>query len=230
LLRLVTDAARADGRTDLVDAAPVGHVAGSAFAARVGATPGLVERQNRLSVAELDPTMLERWVDRARERATDYSLVAFDGPCPDELVDGFARLMQVMDTAPRTDIWHDSVVTPEMAREGGAAFQRLGGTSWVVCAREDATGRLVGYSFLGFVVHRPWLGIQGDTGIEPAHRNRGLGRWLKATNALRLLDERPEVEIVETWNADVNAPMLSINTAMGFRQAAAWQEWELRIS
>jgi GNAT superfamily N-acetyltransferase len=122
------------------------------------------------------------------------------------------------------------VVTPDMAREIGDAFARRGGASWVVCGRDDATGRLVGYSELGFLPYRPWLGLQGDTGVEPAHRDRGLGRWLKATNALRVLDERPDVEQVETWNADVNAPMLAINTAMGFRQAAAWQDWELRIS
>jgi len=96
-----------------------------------------------------------------------------------------------------------------------------------VCACHRPSGRLVGYTELGGSSRRPWLARQGDTGVENAHRNLGLGRWVKATNALRLLSERPEVKVVDTWNADVNAPMLSINDAMGFRAVAHWQEWRL---
>jgi hypothetical protein len=71
--------------------------------------------------------------------------------------------------------------------------------------------------------------VQGDTGVEPAHRNLGLGRWIKATTALRLLKDRPTTEVVETWNSGVNAPMLRINDAMGYRPVAEWQEWRLDI-
>jgi hypothetical protein len=37
------------------------------------------------------------------------------------------------------------------------------------------------------------------------------------------------MSVVETWNAGVNAPMLSINHAMGFGQVARWQEWVLSL-
>jgi hypothetical protein len=53
---------------------------------------------------------------------------------------------------------------------------------------------------------------------------------MKAVNALRMLDERPDVVAIDTWNADVNAAMLSINQAMGFRPLTEWREWELDIS
>jgi hypothetical protein len=35
--------------------------------------------------------------------------------------------------------------------------------------------------------------------------------------------------VVETWNAAVNAPMLSINHEMGFRAVGEWQEWNLDL-
>jgi hypothetical protein len=35
--------------------------------------------------------------------------------------------------------------------------------------------------------------------------------------ALKFLGEHPEVEVVETENADSNDPMLNINVAMGFK-------------
>jgi mycothiol synthase len=230
LLELVMEASRWDGRTVIGSGGPVDHPAAAAFAEHVGATRGLIEHQNRMVVADLDRSMLEKWVELATERAGDYSLVSFDGRCPDELVEGFAELMAVMGTAPHTDAWQQPTITPTMLREEQDAYSRKGGESWTVCTRHDPTGELVGYSVLGFLPYRPWLGFQGDTGVEPAHRDHGLGRWLKATNALRLLDERPHVTTVETWNAEVNAPMLSINHAMGFHPVVAWQDWELALS
>ncbi len=230
LLELAVAAARADGRTVLSAGAPVGSGASNAFAEHVGATRGLVEHQNRTVVAGIDTSMLEGWVQRAADRARDYSLVTFDGQCPDELAERFAALMAVMGTAPHTEAWQPPAFTPTMLREAQDAYSHKGGVSWTVCARHEPTGDLVGYTELGFLPYRPWLAFQGDTGVEPAHRDRGLGRWLKAANALRLVHERPEVEIVETWNAEINAPMLSINHAMGFRPVAAWQDWELKLA
>jgi GNAT superfamily N-acetyltransferase len=99
-----------------------------------------------------------------------------------------------------------------------------------VCARHDETGELAGYSELIFTPRRRWLGEQGDTAVDPAHRERGLGRWLKAANILRLLDEKPDVRAVETWNDGSNAAMLSINEAMGFRQTSMWRDAELNLA
>jgi GNAT superfamily N-acetyltransferase len=206
---------------------PVGHPGGMGLAAAVGATPGIVDRQNRVRVADLDPKMLEDWVRRAEDRGRGYSLVSFDGPCPDRLLEGFASLTQVMNTAPRSAGDHDVLTSPaEVRADHEALFHRMGWV-WTACARHDATDTLVGFTQLVATDARPWLGQQWDTGVDPAHRNLGLGRWLKAANALRLIKERPEVTTIETWNAGVNAAMLAINDAMGFRPAAEWQEWTL---
>ena len=96
-------------------------------------------------------------------------------------------------------------------------------------ARHDATGEIVGLTELVLPPHRPWRAHQGDTGVNPAHRGKSLGRWLKAVNLLRLLDERPAVREVETYNAGTNQAMLSINHALGFTRRVAWTEFELRL-
>jgi GNAT superfamily N-acetyltransferase len=206
---------------------PVGHSGGLGFAAAVGATPGIVERQNRVDVADLDRQLLENWVRQAGDRAQGYSLVCFDGPCPDEYLEGFALLARVMNTAPRSAGDDDVLPTAAEVQADHATLLDRMGWVWTACARHDATGELVGYTQLVATRARPWLGQQWDTAVDPAHRNLGLGRWLKAANALRLLDERPEVTSIETWNADVNAAMLAINDAMGFRPVAEWQQWTL---
>jgi GNAT superfamily N-acetyltransferase len=229
LLAAVSDRARTAGRHRLTHAAAVNHAAGMAFAAASGATPALVNVQNRLRVEALDRAMLEAWVQRASQRASGYSLVAFDGDCADEWLEPIAQVTAVMNTAPRSDTTDDFVLTAEQVRENIDAFARQGNVMWWLSARDDATGELIGYTELAFSPYRPWLANQGDTAVHPDHRERGVGRWLKAVNALRLLDERPDVREIETWNADVNAAMLSINHAMGFRRVAEWQAWELDL-
>lgn len=224
LVRAVCERA---GRPRIRAYVPVGQAGGLGFAGSIGAVPGIVERQNRVSVADLDRRMLEGWRGGAADRAHGYSLVCFDGPCPDDLLEGFAVLTGVMNTAPRSAGDEDVLTTPAQVRAGEETLAGRMAWVWTVCARRDATGQLVGFTQLVATRARPWLGQQWDTGVDPAHRNFGLGRWLKAANALRLLDERPEVTTIETWNAGGNAAMLAINDAMGFRPVAEWQQWTL---
>ena len=217
LLDAVSERARAAGRTTLVTyGAARGD--GAAAARALGAEAVLDERISRLRTADLDRSLLESWVARAPERAAGYSLVSWDGACPDELLERFGTVMAVMNTAPRGDVdMEDEVFTPQLIQDFEASLERKGTTVWTVAARHDETGQLAGYTALFFPKHRPWYAEQGDTGVDPAHRNKGLGRWLKAANLLRLLDERPEVRAVDTGNATSNEPMLNINVALGFR-------------
>jgi GNAT superfamily N-acetyltransferase len=229
LFRAVSERVRGEGRSRMDWVVCRSHAGGMAFARDTGAVAGLVNQQNRLSTDELDRVLLEGWVARACERAEDYSLVCFDLLCPPEWLEAFAEVLSVMNTAPRAEGAEDVKMTPHEVRDNEQAHLRQGGWGWTVCGCHQPTGRLVGYTELGGSTYEPWRATQGDTGVCPEHRSRGLGRWIKATNALRLLRERPEVRFVETWNAGVNAPMLAINNAMGFRPVADWQEWRLTL-
>jgi hypothetical protein len=67
---------------------------------------------------------------------------------------------------------------------------------------------------------------QLDTGVDPKHRNKGLGRWVKAAMALKLRDEYPQVQRIDTENAGSNQPMLSINIEMGFKPILIQTVWQ----
>ena len=97
-----------------------------------------------------------------------------------------------MNTAPLEALdWDDERFTAEHWRAIEATNEARGFETWQLCARHDDSGELAGYTEL--TLPRLWPGAawQEDTGVWPKHRERGLGRWLKAVNALRLLDERP---------------------------------------
>ena len=226
LLDRAVDAARRWGCTVLDFEARVGGP-GEPFLRSIGAERRMIERRSRCRRADLDRDLLESWVRRAGERAAGYSLVAWDGPCPDDLLGPFVVLRDVMNTAPLESLeWDDERFTPEQWRRIEANNAARGVETWQLCARHDDSGELAGYTELALPTTWPQAAWQEDTGVWPKHRNRGLGRWLKAVNALRLLDERPEVAFVDTWNAGSNEAMLAINVAMGFRPLENWGDWQ----
>lgn len=222
----LADLAAVDGRTSIGGGADEGS-AGEPFLAGLGLTHRQTVHLNRLQVADLDRALLDGWVDRAAERAAGFRLLAWDGPTPDEHAEAFAACTEVMNTAPLGDLEiADEKMTVERLRllEGA----RLASQSewWTLVAVEGATGAFVGFTQLSFSGFRDWVAKQQDTGVDPAHRDRGLGRWLKAAMLLRLLDEKPAVTKIDTGNAGSNAPMLSINHALGFRPAKVSGNWQ----
>ena len=229
LLSAVRNVVGAQGGERIWTHTCVGDPDATRFAERAGARPGLVVGQSRCPTARLDPAQLRAWCERASERAAGYSLVAFDDVCPEELLDRFVAAIPIMNTAPRADAAEDFVPSRAEVRDSMATIVDQGTRIWTVCARDDRSGEFVGYTELYFPVHRPWQAAQGNTGVHPDHRERGIGRWLKAHNALRLMQERRDVEFVETWNASTNAAMVSLNQAMGFEVVARRQEWSIPV-
>lgn len=218
LLGEVVEACNAAGRTVIGADTRPNVAASAAFAESFGGERKMVGNRNALWIRELDLGMLNEWVDRAKERAADYRLIRWDGPCPDEHAEAFAEVQNVMNTAPREDLdMEDEVFTVERLRDRESAWARrnLGITTFV--AVHEPTGSFAGYTELLFPPTWPSRSYQNDTGVDPEHRDKGLGRWLKAANLLAVIEERPAVERVLTWNAGSNDPMLHINHALGFR-------------
>jgi len=192
-----------------------------------GMKPAFTGKRSRLSFPELDWSLMDLWVKRAEERAVDYELVFMRSPVDDEYLQPFCDLTEVMNTAPREDYEEeDEVITPEMWRDIEVKDEAKCKDVLFYVARHVATGALVGYTEVALPRLHPDLPWQGDTAVDPAHRNLGLGRWLKAAMALRLREEYPTVTRIDTHNAGSNAPMLSINVEMGFSPILIETVWQ----
>jgi GNAT superfamily N-acetyltransferase len=228
LIAAIRDAARAAGCTAVTHTAVAASDGANGLAAAAGAEPGLVMEQNRLDVGDVPAGLLDHWIERAGERAHDYSLVCWQNECPEEFLDRIAKAYEIMNTAPQDPGEEPLRVTPERVRAGHRMHAARGDGFHTTVLHEPA-GQLVALTELRQVRFRPWHADQGDTCTDPAHRDRGLGRWIKAHNLAWLLHDHPEVGEVDTWNADVNEPMLAINRAMGFRLARTWRNWRLPV-
>jgi GNAT superfamily N-acetyltransferase len=206
------------------------HVpAGWDFLKAIGAEHKYTGRMSFLRFAEVDRALLEGWVARAAERATDYELVRWDGRCPDEYVEAFVAEQNVMNTAPTENLeYEDEVFTVARLRDREAMHTHRNIDAITLVARHKPTGEFVGHSDVWLPQHWPTKAYQNDTGVNPAHREKGLGRWLKAQMLLNLLDERPQIDNISTWNAGSNDAMLGINYAMGFRTETEFGEHQVR--
>lgn len=227
-LRYIADVAAAEGRSaiagDVTDRVP----AGEAFIRQIGGKLGMRHLTSELKTAEVDRDLLTRWVAAA---PTDrFELLAIDGVVPDELLEQYAELRQLMNTAPLEALTEEPVDwTPAQVRQLDEDRVERGHEVWLLIARERATGQFAGFTELLWNPFQPTRMEQDDTAVAPAWRGNGLGRWIKAVNMLRVLDERPEVERVRTGNAQSNEPMLKINRAMGFKPFWVFDIYELTL-
>lgn len=225
----LADVARAAGRTGVtIEAVAVSDAEFILQAA--GFAADLSVEQNRTDPRTVPIELLEQW-RRAGEAAPGYSLVSYDVPAPSrELVRDFVHARHVMNDAPRFEGEAEATYTVEELVALEAVSVAAHQDWWNVGVRHDASGELVGLSEVYLPQARPWMVYQGDTGVHPDHRGHGLGAWMKAVNHLRLRDERPEVEVVQTWNAASNEPMLRINRALGFTPVQRYQGWYLPLA
>lgn len=204
--------------------------AGEAFARRLGARPGLVERESETVLAEVDRALIEEWASPGAEVVADYELWRCTGPYPPESYAAIAEAQNIMNTAPRDDLDRSDIIftADHVAhREATQDFDHC--TRWAHFIRHRTSGALVGLSRV--YMWRDWEGMveQGDTAVHPDHRGRGLGKWLKASMVRYLLDERPGATRIRTGNAFSNGPMVAINEALGFRVTRTRTHWQVDL-
>jgi GNAT superfamily N-acetyltransferase len=227
LLEKVVEAAEADGRT-IVGAGAVRDSEGAHFLDALGATDRALERKSRLDLRQVDDTLLERWVADAAVKAPGYSLVAWDGPTPEEHIEAYVRIIHVMNTAPRDDLdMEDSVHTVERQRESEEKSLAKGDWWCTICARHDESGEFAGFSDIYFSKWFDDLCWQGGTAVDPVHRGKSIGRWLKAAMIQHLKAEKPQVWRIDTWNAGSNEYMLAINNDLGFEAVQWFGAWQV---
>lgn len=216
LLDLVESRARAQGRKVLVAfthwpfvaGTEGGGVAGVAFGRAHGfeLALGEVRRALRLPVA---------LPDLPRE-ASAYTIRAFAGPIPDDLVEGWAVLDAAIDTEAPTGALdlepRPAVVAQVRETEALVAAQ---GRTMVNAVALTADGAVAAYTQMAVPPVEP-VAYQWGTMVDRRHRGRRLGLAVKVA-ALELLQrDHPRIRSVCTYNAEVNRHMIAVNEVLGF--------------
>ncbi|TCC65581.1 GNAT family N-acetyltransferase [Kribbella pittospori] len=189
-----------------------------AFARRHGFEQKAIEVNRRQDLDGLDWSVVQRLYDAAVARSSAYELVRVTGPLPDELLDGMVAVTESINDAPKDDLdMEDDVYSPERLRAYEQAQLKSDRTIHRVIAREKASGELAGHSTITVERERPHIGIQNDTAVSRDHRGHRLGALLKSAMLLWLRDEEPALGLIDTWNAESNDHMISINEQLNYR-------------
>ena len=200
----------------------------AAFLRQIGAKSTLATHTNQLDLAELDRAMVREW---AAIDPNGYRLEWIDGDVPDALMRNVIVAYDTMNTAPRGDsAMEDWNTTPEQIREFDRSRRANGRDRRLVLAIHESTGATAGYTELVYDPKIPHLMSQQGTAVIPSHRGQGIGKWIKAVMLERAMRDWPKATLVRTGNADSNAPMLAINTRLGFKPAWADTIWEVGIA
>jgi GNAT superfamily N-acetyltransferase len=217
LLEELMARARALGRTSMgIDGWDA--EAPRAFADRHGFAAKSMAINRRQFLDQIDWEELARLRDEASRRAADYELVRRVGSTPDDELEAVATMTAAINDAPTDDLdIEDEVFPPERIRAFEQAQAARGFITHRVLARHRGTGELAGHTMVNVEEERPHLGEQLDTSVVATHRGHRLGVLLKADMNLWLREAQPQVETIDTWNAESNGHMIAVNEQLGYR-------------
>jgi len=209
------DGLRAAGRTGvLVDAWSDGFW--SDFYVRAGFEVGLRSAHRRLWMSRLDWPTLDQLHAESLERSAGYDVVEVPIPAPDDLMAGLVGLHVAMNDAPNDDLdIEDEVWDVARARAFEQCMLNRGFDVVRLVAVRRSDGVLGGFTVMVLEDERPTLGFQEDTGVVGEHRGHRIGIRLKVEMLQLMRDRHPQVEQIDTWNAESNGPMIAVNDALG---------------
>ncbi len=176
---------------------------------------GINRRQH---LTEVDPAAVDALYAEATAAATAYELVRWPARSPEADLDALAAMTAAINDAPRDALeMEDEVFDAGRIRayERAQAAREL--TLYRLVARHRTTGELAGQTAVVVDREQPHLADQHDTSVLQAHRGHRLGAALKAGMLRWLREAEPQVETVDTWNAESNAFMIGVNDHLGYR-------------
>jgi GNAT superfamily N-acetyltransferase len=217
LLGALLDLSRQAGRTKIgIDGwdAPSTY----AFAAAHGFEKKSQAINRRQYLAEVDRALVAKLEAECEKASPDYELLRITGPVPDDLLEPVAVMTAAINDAPLDDLdLEDEVFPPERVRAYENATIERGQRLHHLLARHRATGELAGHTIVAVEQERPTIGHQHDTSVVRDHRGHRLGLRLKASMLTWLAEIEPELETIDTWNAESNDHMVEVNEQLGYR-------------
>jgi GNAT superfamily N-acetyltransferase len=216
LLRHAAERAASHGRSVLGSGAFQGS-AGAAFAARVGATAGLVEARRVLVLGQIPAGRVASLREQAAQAAAGYSLVSWSGRTPEEYLARYAEVENAMADAPHDDGEEPSVWDAARVREQMDDIrERQGRRIYTLAALHDASGEMAAVTAVEADPDNPEWGHQLITAVVRKHRGHRLGLLVKTAMLDWLAETQPSIGRIVTGNAAVNRYMIAINEALGF--------------
>jgi GNAT superfamily N-acetyltransferase len=229
LLRHAAIRAAENDRTQLVTESEEGS-AGEAFAVAMGADRGVTEVRRVLDLADGPAGLLDTLRGQAEAGSAGYSIVTFLGNTPDEYLEGVAAVINAMADAPLNPDEEPEQIDAKRLRDGDGLEEIQQTIGYSVLARHDQTGEIAGMTRIVVDPNRPTWGFQQLTAVRREHRGHRLGLLVKVAMMDWLAEAESQIEHIVTGNADINAHMIAINAALGYRVLDRRPFWQFDVA
>lgn len=178
------------------------------------------EAEYRAYLSEIDWELLNEWKKAGESIAQKegITLERFEH-CPEHIIDEYTKIYtETVNQRPLGEVEIRHRITPDSRKEQEKIWIDERGHKWHTFATKESDGTISGLTEMVYIPEIPYYIEQLLTGVRDQYRGRGLGKWLKAEMVLFIKNQYPEIKFIQTGNADVNDPMLSINERMNFKR------------
>lgn len=196
----------------------------TAFYQRRGFAETQIAWESRLDVSRIDLERFQEYPEKAQKQGITLTNLTEERRKDQESLKKLHELVQIISA----DMPSPAPFTPT-AYEQWKAFELKNPNllpDGYMIAKDGS--RYVGLSTVWRIDKEPRALIQGNTGVRREYRGRGIAVALK----LKVIDfaRRNGYGKLKTWNASDNAPMLAVNTKLGFKREVGWITLEKNLA
>ena len=171
--------------------------------------------ESRLDLETFEPSRFQQYLDKAAQEGVTFTTLS-----QEKRDEPFLHQLHVLVQAINEDMPREAPFTP-LSYEAWRAFslenpKLIPEGYWI--ARKDS--KLIGLSDVHRNEKDPRGLSQDDTGVLREYRARGIATALK----VKVSDwaKQNHYQSIKTWNDAKNAPMLAVNTRLGFKRQVGW--------
>jgi GNAT superfamily N-acetyltransferase len=226
LLRHATARASELGRAVMTSEVRAG-TPGEGFARAAGAAAELTEARRTLDISSIPAGWLAGLRAATKAASAGYALLEWDGPAPEAYLDAVAELNEALGDAPHSAGEERQRWDAERVRQSSRRAIRQGLRHYSMAAQKEESGELAGLTEVSVDPADPAWAYQELTVVARAHRGHRLGLLLKVAMLELLAEREPQIETIETCNAESNQHMIAVNEALGYEVAGRLTAWEL---
>ncbi len=189
------------------------------FFEAIGGTIAQTNAESKLTFSTIDISMIKNWITEAEKANPETRVEIIKDRIPEYLEDEFAKTFnETIQLIPRDNMESKALTFDvDSLRNMEKTDESVGALSIKAVAIEK-DGRISALTRVKILPGRENFLSQGLTGVPLKYRGRKLGKWVKAKLILYIMNNYPDVEAILTGNAESNAPMLHINTKLGFKK------------